>query len=136
MHLTAGGRFTHDKKEGKLLMSRNLAYGPVPGWLADLAKPGFVTATQAQLDAIGYQPLDESWNRFNPMATIAYDFSSAIHGYAKYSTGYRSGGASSRTSNYQAFGPEDIRAYELGLKTDFWDHRARFNLAGYLMRFL
>ncbi len=26
-----------------------------------------------------------------------------------------------------------MKSYEIGLKSDFWDHRARFNLAGYIM---
>src|SRR5205085_10493823 len=74
-----------------------------------------------------------TWNRFNPTVNLAFDFSSTINGYVRYATGYRAGGASSRTSNYQAFGPEDVRSYEVGLKTDFFDRRLRFNLAAYLM---
>lgn len=119
LHLTAGGRYTHDKKRGVLHFSRNINYD-------DPANAAIVTRN-------GYQPLDESWNRFNPMVTATYDVSNDVHVYAKYATGYRAGGASSRTSNYQAFDPEDVRSYELGLKTDFWNHRARFNLAGYIM---
>ncbi len=118
IHLTAGGRYTHDEKQGVLHYSRNLNYD---------------TATAAQLTAAGYKPLDASWNRFNPMATVAYDASDSVHLYAKYATGYRAGGASSRTSNYQTFNPEDVKSYEVGAKTDFWNHRARFNLAGYIM---
>jgi iron complex outermembrane receptor protein len=118
VHLTAGGRYTHDEKQGVLHYSRNLNYD---------------TATAAQLTAAGYAPLDASWNRFNPMATLAYDASDSLHVYAKYATGYRAGGASSRTSNYQTFNPEDVKSYEIGAKTDFWDHRARLNLAGYIM---
>jgi iron complex outermembrane receptor protein len=117
LHLTAGGRYTHDKKEGKLLISRNINY----------------QTNTAAATANGYHPLDATWNRFNPMATLAYDVSDNVHAYAKYATGYRAGGASSRTSNYQAFDPEDVKSYEAGVKTDFWDHKARFNLAGYIM---
>ncbi|MGW8281316.1 TonB-dependent receptor [Sphingomonas aurantiaca] len=118
IHLTAGGRYTRDEKQGVLHYSRNLNYD---------------TATTAQLTAAGYKPLDASWNRFNPMATLAYDASDSVHLYAKYATGYRAGGASSRTSNYQTFNPEDVKSYEIGAKTDFWGHRARLNLAGYIM---
>ncbi|MCI4590428.1 TonB-dependent receptor [Sphingobium sp. BYY-5] len=117
LHLTVGGRYTHDKKKGVLHYSRNINYDTNPTVAA----------------ANGYSPLDETWNRFNPMATIAYDVSNDLHVYAKYATGYRAGGASSRTSNYQAFDPEDVKSYEVGLKSDFWDHKARFNLAGYIM---
>ena len=107
VHLTVGGRYTHDEKSGVLHFSRNINYD---------------TNTAVAL-ANGYKPLDATWNRFNPMATIAFDASSNVHLYAKYATGYRSGGASSRTSNYQAFNPEDVKSYEVGLKTDFWDRR-------------
>ncbi|UIJ46490.1 TonB-dependent receptor [Sphingomonas cannabina] len=117
LHLTVGGRYTRDKKRGVLHYSRNINYDTNP------------TAAAQN----GYQPLDETWNRFNPMVTLAYDASDSLHLYAKYATGYRAGGASSRTANYQAFDPEDVKSYEIGLKSDFWDHRARFNLAGYIM---
>ncbi len=117
IHLTVGGRYTHDKKRGVLHFSRNVNYD--------------TNLTAAA--AAGYQPLAKSWNRFNPMVTLAYDASDDLHFYAKYATGYRAGGASSRTANYQAFDPEDVKSYEIGMKSDFWNHRARFNLAGYIM---
>jgi iron complex outermembrane recepter protein len=117
LHITLGGRYTEDHKRGELKMSRGVNY---------LTNPA-AAATN------GYTPLDKRWTRFNPMAIVAYDFSSSVHGYAKYATGYRAGGASSRTSNYQAFDPEDVKSYEIGLKADFWDRRARFNIAAYMM---
>ncbi|MET0363655.1 MAG: TonB-dependent receptor, partial [Sphingobium sp.] len=117
IHLTVGGRYTHDKKYGVLHTFRNVNYD--------------VNTTVAANN--GYKPLSRSWDRFNPMVTLAYDVSHDVHVYAKYATGYRAGGASSRTANYQAFDPEDVKSYEVGLKADFWDQRARFNLAGYIM---
>ena len=33
------------------------------------------------------------------------------------------GGASSRTANYQPFNPEDVTAYELGIKTDLFNRK-------------
>ncbi|WP_010544712.1 TonB-dependent receptor [Sphingomonas elodea] len=117
LHLTVGGRYTHDKKRGVLRYSRNINYD--------------VDTVRAA--ANGYKPLDKSWDRFNPMVTLAYDVSDTVHAYAKYATGYRAGGASSRTSNYQPFNPEDVKSYEIGLKSDFWDRKARLNLAAYVM---
>ncbi|HEX7872841.1 MAG TPA: TonB-dependent receptor [Sphingobium sp.] len=116
IHLTVGGRYTHDKKYGVLHWSRGVNYD-----------------TNPPAASVGYQPLNKSWNRFNPMVTLAYDVNNDVHVYAKYATGYRAGGASSRTSNYQPFDPEDVKSYEVGMKADFWDHRARLNLAGYIM---
>lgn len=117
LHITVGGRYTKDKKEGQLTFSRGVNY---------IANPAVATAN-------GYVPLDKEWSRFNPMATVAYDFSDTVHGYVKYATGYRAGGASSRTSDYRAFDPEDVKSYEIGLKADFWDRRARINIAAYMM---
>lgn len=117
LHITLGGRYTQDKKEGVLHWSRNINYD--------------VDTVKAALN--GYAPLSKKWNRFNPMATVAYDFNDSVHGYVKYSTGYRAGGASSRTSDYRAFNPEDVKNYEIGLKADLFDRRARLNVAAYMM---
>jgi iron complex outermembrane receptor protein len=119
LHLTVGARYTEDKKRGELQFFRNVNY--------ELAANAAIVAGN------GYTPLDKKWHRFNPMATLAYDVSNDIHVYAKYATGYRAGGASSRTANYQAFNPEDVKSYEVGMKADFFDHKARLNLAGYIM---
>lgn len=117
LHLTVGGRYTRDDKRGVLHWSRNVNYD----------------VNTAAATTNGYAPLDKTWNRFNPMATIAYDFNNDVHGYVKYSTGYRAGGASSRTSDYRAFNPEDVKNYEVGLKADLFDRHARINIAAYMM---
>ena len=119
LHITAGGRYTRDKKQGALTFSRGVNY-------LDPANAAIVATN-------GYKPLDAVWTRFNPMVTLAYDVNPDLHVYAKYATGYRAGGASSRTSDYRAFNPEDVKSYELGLKTDFWNRRGRINLAAYMM---
>lgn len=121
LHITVGGRYTVDKKTGELTYSRNAAYRDSAGNLTPIAVGN------------GYTPLNIESKRFNPLVTVAYDFTDRVHGYAKYATGYRAGGASSRTSNYLSFAPEDVKSYEIGFKTDFFDRRARFNIAGYIM---
>jgi iron complex outermembrane receptor protein len=64
---------------------------------------------------------------------VAFDAAPNIHLYAKYATGYRSGGASSRSLTYRQFGPEDVTSYEVGAKTELFDRRLRLNVAGYVM---
>jgi iron complex outermembrane receptor protein len=105
-HLTVGGRWTRDDKDGKLYLQNN---APV--------NFGFATKT----------------SHFDPMVTLAYDVSPDINVYAKYATGYRSGGASSRSLTFRSFGPEEVTSYEIGAKMEFWDRRARLNLAAYTM---
>ena len=104
LHITAGGRFTWDDKSGVLSKVNNVA-------------TNFT--------------FNEKNERFNPMVTVAYDVSNTVNVYAKYATGYRAGGASSRSLTYRSFGPEDLTSYELGLKSDWLDHRLRLNAAAF-----
>ncbi len=106
LHITAGGRFTKDKRNGSLYI------------VTGVATP---------------YKLVYNKERFDPMLTVALDAAPGINLYAKYATGYRAGGANDRSSNFSAFGPETVKSYELGAKMDFLDKRVRLNLAGYIM---
>ena len=115
VHLTAGARYTHDKKDGQLLVVNGAApVLPVNG-----------------TNVSGPIPLKASWSRVDPMVNLALDASRDIHLYGKWSTGYKSGGANSRSLSYAAFNPETVSMFELGAKTEFWDHKARLNVAAY-----
>jgi len=104
LHLTLGGRFTHDEKDGKLFIVNN-------------APTNFT--------------FEETDDHFDPLVTLAWDASSNVNLYAKYSSGYRAGGASSRSLTYRSFGPEESDTYEIGAKTELFDHNVRFNIAAY-----
>ncbi|HVQ10203.1 MAG TPA: TonB-dependent receptor [Allosphingosinicella sp.] len=106
VHLTLGGRYTHDRKRGILSIVNN-------------APTNFTFA--------------QTTNRFDPMATLAIDPAQGIQVYARYATGYRAGGASSRSLTYRAFGPEEVRSYEIGAKSELFGRRLRLNLAGFRM---
>ncbi|WP_341207409.1 TonB-dependent receptor [uncultured Sphingomonas sp.] len=115
LHLTLGARFTHDKKEGMLLIVNNAVPSiPVGGVIRS-----------------GPIPLDYAKSRVDPLVNLAADLTPDVHVYGKWSTGYRSGGANSRSLNYAAFNPETVSMFEIGAKTEFWNHRARFNIAAY-----
>ena len=115
VHLTVGARYTHDKKQGSLF-TVNGAAPIVP-----------VNGVNVQAPVL----LDYSKSRVDPLVNLAIDASKDIHFYGKFSTGYRSGGANSRSLSYAAFNPETIRMFEIGAKTEFLDHRARLNVAAY-----
>ena len=65
------------------------------------------------------------------MINLSIDAAQDVHLYGKWSTGYKSGGANSRSTSYARFAPETVSMFEAGLKTEFFDHKARFNLAAY-----
>jgi iron complex outermembrane recepter protein len=75
--------------------------------------------------------LDAHWSRVDPMVNIAADLTDDVHVYGKWSTGYKSGGANSRSQNYDAFGPEKVSMFEIGAKTEFLNKHARLNVAAY-----
>jgi len=106
LHLTAGARWTKDKREGALTTVANLP-------------------TDFEFNY--------SKSRIDPMVTLAFDASRDIHLYAKYATGYRAGGANDRSATFTAFGPETVKSFELGSKMEFWN-QLRINLAAYLMK--
>jgi iron complex outermembrane receptor protein len=114
-HLTLGARWTRDKKEGELF-TVNGAPPSIPVGGVTVTGPIFRT---------------EAWSRFDPMVNLSIEPTDDVMIYGKWSTGYRSGGANSRSLAYRTFDPETVSVFEIGAKTEFWNNRARFNLAAY-----
>ncbi|MDB5397425.1 MAG: TonB-dependent receptor [Rhodospirillales bacterium] len=69
-----------------------------------------------------------SYSSFDPSATIDYRWTDEIHSYAKYSQGYRAGGFNLYNVVLRPFQPENLTAYEIGLKSSWLDDRLRFNI--------
>jgi iron complex outermembrane receptor protein len=118
LHLTVGLRWNDDRKAGRLLVVNN-------------ALP-FLPDANGQLTTV-QGPINRkaSWNRFDPMVNVAFDVTPDVSGYAKWSTGYRAGGFNSRSITYSVYNPEEVTMYEVGLKSEFFEHRLRANIAAY-----
>jgi iron complex outermembrane receptor protein len=66
--------------------------------------------------------------------SLAYKLTSDVLAYATVSTGFRGGGFDPRpfaVSQIEEFQPEKLTEYEVGLKSDWFDHRLRANVAAY-----
>jgi iron complex outermembrane recepter protein len=74
---------------------------------------------------------EQTSHRTDPLFIAAWEPIDALHLYAKWGTAYRAGGANSRSVTYRAFAPEEVTTSEAGFKYDFWDGRARVNMALY-----
>ena len=111
VHLTGGLRWTRDAKHGQLFTVNG--------------------ATPVVFGVTGVRNLDAHWARVDPMVNVAVDVTRDIHVYGKWSTGYKSGGANSRSLQYLAFDPESVSVFEAGLKTEFLNRHARFNVSAY-----
>lgn len=62
-------------------------------------------------------------------ASLDHKLAPDVMVYASFNSGFKSGGHS--ILNVAAYDPEKLYAYEIGLKTQFLDQRASFNIAGF-----
>jgi iron complex outermembrane receptor protein len=83
-------------------------------------------------------PVNVEEERIDPAVSIAYAMGDEGSMYLRVARAFRGGGASARErpaqgdltdTGFHAYGAEEVTIYELGLKSDFWDRRARLNAA-------
>ena len=107
--LNFGGRYTQDKKS---LLNFD---------------PGFLGNPHA------------TFSKFTPKVGIDWRPTSDLMLYASYSVGYRSGGYSNRAatvdSTNRAFQPETVDSTEVGVKSEWFEHRLSANLAGFYAKY-
>jgi iron complex outermembrane receptor protein len=106
--VSVGGRYTHDKKE-------------------NINKPNPLLLDGAQAE--------KSWDKFTPKLGIDFRPNDDVMVYASYQRGYRSGGFNGRGQTLVTattpYDPETVDAYEIGLKSEFFDRRVALNLAAF-----
>ncbi|MCJ2182507.1 TonB-dependent receptor [Novosphingobium sp. 1949] len=112
LRATGGLRYTHDKKS---------RYGA--GYLEDL---DFVVQSQFATNAA-----EGAWNRVNWKAGLEYDVAPQVMAYAHASTGYKAGGYYDGEGPNNTFKPEDITAYEAGVKSRLFGNAVTLNLDGF-----
>ena len=72
-------------------------------------------------------------------AVITYEWSPEIMTYAQFATGHKGGGIAPRPYDFRQvrpFGPEKLRNYEVGFKTDLFMNRLRLNGAAFYMEYV
>lgn len=113
--VTLGARYTHDSKEATSIGTTTDA--------APLVPAPFATTNE------------DSWSSFDPRIVATYHFSPDLTIYASWSTGFKSGGFQyvpfSAAQADIIFNPEEIEAFEVGLKSEWFDRRLRVNLAAF-----
>ena len=81
-------------------------------------------------DAPIVRDLGRSFSSFNWSATLDYKFSDDVMAYGRVATGYKAGGFNARSFD-SGFKPENLTSYEIGIKTELFDRRLRFNATAY-----
>jgi iron complex outermembrane receptor protein len=116
--LNLGGRYTYEEKSftGQ---SGSFIYQPT----GDEIVPEGPTVT-----------LDDDWSEFSPRIALQYDMNEDIMLFGSYSNGFKSGGYFARTQDIyglNSYDPEYVDTFELGMKSEWWDNRARFNATAF-----
>src|SRR5665213_515424 len=86
-------------------------------------------------------PDSQSWHIFDPTLGAQFHFNDDIMAYASWSKGFKQGGWTTRLSagitspEAARFAPEYSKTYELGLKSQWFDHRVQANAAVYFTNY-
>lgn len=131
--ITLGGRYTYEKKVASI--------GFVNFGSCDSSGEGdagfkIFECTRGLMNGFDIQD-QESWKNFAPKVGIDFRVNDDILVYASWTRGFRSGGFIFRASpNDLLFSPrpafynrEKVESFEIGLKSDLFDDRLRFNTA-------
>lgn len=137
LRVQPGIRLNYDKKNGKYISNVFDGAGrPVPatGGTADNA------LQRGVLSPLNYSPKFSDWNLSYDF-TASYDVARDVLAYATYARSFKSGGinlsgipldtAGNPITAVETVKPEKVNHFELGLKTQFLDRRATFNLAAF-----
>ena len=104
-HLTLGVRYTDEEK----------ALSVTPGYVGAPLTPSPTTWFSKLTYRIG----------------LDHKFDNGVLIYASKNLGFKSGGYNSTQPSLAAFDPETLNAYEVGVKSEFFDHKVRFNGAAF-----
>ena len=125
LRITGGIRYTHEKKS----QFYDHSY---------LHRPGSFLPDGTVQQLVGPVTVSESWNSTTPKASLEYQPLDNLLTYFSYSEGFRSGGFNGRPAFIGAvvpFGPEKVKAWEAGFKSDLWDRRLRVNASVFLNKY-
>jgi iron complex outermembrane receptor protein len=123
LHVSLGGRYTKDEKDASVLRLFYLGATRSP-FTGGVDRPILQTRTN--------YTASDTFEKFTPRASISYDFSEEVTGYASVSQGFKSGGWDMRgdaalvPQTVDGYEPETVTAYELGLKGSAFDRRLSF----------
>ncbi len=82
-------------------------------------------------------PDSQAWHVFTPMGTVQYHFNSDVMTYLTWGKGFKQGGWTTRLSaeipspTDARFGPEYAKQWELGVKSEWLNHRLLVNAAAF-----
>lgn len=124
--LRGGLRWTKEKKELDFFSAFSLTPGislsrvPLDFAMANLLFPAYDLTNE------------ESWSELTGQASIEYAFNDDVMVYARYARGFRGGNFDATSlGSGSTVDPEYVDSYEVGMKSEWLDHKLRLNVAAY-----
>ncbi len=118
LSLTAGVRYNRDEPE-------------VEGFEPNQPIPVLCCVPSTSVTPNGAGPvLGVSANVFTdtaPRFSIQYQWTPEIMTYATFAEGFSAGGGTQTPNGVQSYAPEKLKNYEVGLRSDWFEHTLRFN---------
>jgi iron complex outermembrane receptor protein len=124
LNLNAGVRYTNQEKDYTYVRENPSSIG---GGDSVFFPPGFS-------GSVGRF----SGTRTDYRVNLDYRWNEELMTYVSVSTGFKGGGINPRpfiATQVQPFGPETLTAYEIGAKSDWFDHSLRVNVAGFYNKY-
>ena len=138
LQLTAGVRYTNERKDIERVNSH---LNSLPLTPCDPSIPNFTTINPASVVpnmACTYN-FKKSWGNATYHIGANYQIDPDKMLYASFSTGFVAGGFNTRVDSEfltgTPYSPETAQAWEIGLKSDWYDHRLRVNAAAFLNKY-
>jgi iron complex outermembrane receptor protein len=83
---------------------------------------------------------DTSYSAVTPKLSIEYEYSADIYFFGSYARGFKAGGFDGSSSNIVAtstpFGEETVNSFEIGTKTEWFDHTLRANVTAFYTQYM
>ncbi len=118
LSLALGARYTHDNN------SQSLDYVTINPVSVAGYTPNFVASSAAPAFDFGRVKGDNFSFRIAPQ----YQLADNVMVYASYSTGYKPAGIAFVGNKYAPYADETVKAWEAGIKSEWFGRRLRFNL--------
>ncbi len=150
--LTVGGRYTWEKKTWygrQQVFSQQLDGGFDPSIVLSDALQASVFNYPAGVIRVKDKANEPTWR-----ASLGWQMTPRIYGYATYSRGFKGGGFNDQIGSFHPFvnangsddqaafaaaasatKPEKADSYEAGVKTELFDRHLRFNLTGFYVNY-
>jgi iron complex outermembrane receptor protein len=139
LDLTLGVRYTEDDKTYRIsqvaLWDSALAADAAGFGLAPQTPPDYNGCDPSvQASCVSVAPLSggDTFDSITPRVALQYQFTDDFMAYASASMGFKAGGTNDSVADIDTpFEPEELWTYEVGVRSEFADGRARINATYY-----